>query len=144
MSEVLLKQILSEVQGLKTDVQGLKTKQQEIKADLQGLKTEQQEIKAQMNGRFDTLETKLSFVQEDAKEIKNTVGKLEKEEQENVVALLKKIESNQQIMKEDQNEIKNTLNTVVYTQNRHEQILATLSLKSIEHESELNYLKNMK
>lgn len=83
MSEELLKQILDRLNQMESN---MATKQ-----DLT-------DIRAQMNSRFDTLETKLSFVEkdvsvikQDVSDIKAAVGRIEENEPADVMGMLKQI-----------------------------------------------------
>lgn len=46
--ETILKQILSEIQDMKTDIQGMKTEIQDMKTETQEMKTETQEMKTEI------------------------------------------------------------------------------------------------
>lgn len=95
MSEQLLQQILEELKNVKGEISGIKQEQASMNIELQN-------VKSQMNSRFDTLETKTSHIQDDVSDIKNSVHRLEMNEPQDVLAMLKqvnqKLDSNQKIV----------------------------------------------
>lgn len=58
----VLNLILSEMQGMKTDIRTFKTDMQDMKSDIQNLKTDMQDVKSdirKLNVRVDNLESQL-------------------------------------------------------------------------------------
>jgi len=62
-----------------------------IKEELDPIKEEMQTTRAQMNLRFDTIETKLSRVEDNLAAVKASVARLEANEPQDIVGLLKQI-----------------------------------------------------
>lgn len=63
----------------------------EILDELKSAKQERQDLKSQMNSRFDTLNTKVSTVEQDIKDIKASINRIEKNEPQDIVAMLNNI-----------------------------------------------------
>ncbi|MFA8439419.1 hypothetical protein [Pueribacillus sp. YX66] len=114
----------SEVSGLKSDMNGLKSEVSGLKSETQGLKTEIQDVKSQMNSRFDTLETRISNLEVEQRNMKE------------VMATKDNIASVQVVVVE----ITDTVKRIEKTQDSHDHILDILSRRTIEHEAEINIL----
>lgn len=82
MNEQLLKQILEELQSLKTGQQSLNDKMASVESELQGTRSE-------MKSRFDTVDTKIAHMQNDITEIKESAHRLETDQPDDVIGLLK-------------------------------------------------------
>jgi len=63
----------------------------EILEELKSAKQERLDLKSQMNSRFDTLDTKVSTVEQDIKDIKASVNRIEENEPQDIVAMLNNI-----------------------------------------------------
>ncbi len=94
----ILKQILDEIQGMKTnmqnmnaDISDMKTDMQNMNADISGMKTDMQNMNANISTRFDNIETKFSILQTDVNEIKSIVKRIEENHPEDIHAMLKTI-----------------------------------------------------
>src|SRR5690625_3935116 len=121
MSEPILKQILSEIQGMKVEITGikseiteLKSETQDMKSEITRLKSEMQDMKSQMNSRFDSLETR--------------TGNLETKVD---------IIHNQAISNSER------LNTISNNQSKQGKVLESLSLRSLEQEADIRVLKRI-
>lgn len=86
MSDDLLKQILDRLDRMESNM----AKNQEL-----------QDTRAEMKSRFDTLETKLSHIEDDVATIKATVDRMAAETPEDVMGMLKqinaKLDTNQEL-----------------------------------------------
>lgn len=83
MSDDLLKQILEEMKSLNQRLSHVESNMA-TKQDLM-------DIRVQMNSRFDTLETKMSYVESDVASIKATVDLIASETPQDVMGMLKQI-----------------------------------------------------
>jgi hypothetical protein len=86
MSEELLKQIIMELQTLNGRVFGLEASNTRIQNDLI-------DSRSQMNSRFDIVETRLSKIENDTVAIRASVERIERNEPEDVLAMLKRMEA---------------------------------------------------
>lgn len=60
----------------------------EILDELKSAKQERLDLKSQMNSRFDTLDTKVSTVEQDIKDIKASINRIEENKPQDIVAML--------------------------------------------------------
>jgi chromosome segregation ATPase len=86
MSDEILKQILEEMKSMNQKMDRMETRLESAEATVQ-------DTRGQMNSRFDTLETKLAHVENDVTTIKATVDHMAAETPEDVMGMLKQINS---------------------------------------------------
>lgn len=60
----------------------------QILDELKTAKQERQDLKSQMNNRFDTLDAKVTNVEQEVTEIKTSVKRIEENEPQDIVAML--------------------------------------------------------
>lgn len=84
MSDQVMKQILHELKEMNEA-------QKEMKQEQTSLKLTQQDMKSQINYRFETLETKVSHMQNDITDIKESVYRIEEDEPQDILAMLSNI-----------------------------------------------------
>ena len=93
--------IREEIRGVKTELQAeMKDVKSELQTEIKGVKSEIQDTRSQMNFRFDTLEmktshieTKLAHVERDVAAIKATVDHMSGEVPQDVMGMLKQMNS---------------------------------------------------
>ncbi len=59
--------------------------------EIDSIKQNLQDMNSQMNSRFDTLETKISFMQTDISDIKKSVNHIEENEPQNIISTFRHI-----------------------------------------------------
>ena len=76
---------------MKEELQSFKQVQGAFKQELESFKESQEEMKVKMDNRFDSLEENVSYMQGDIAEIKKSIHRLEKNEPQNIMNMLKMI-----------------------------------------------------
>ncbi|RAL20829.1 hypothetical protein [Thermoflavimicrobium daqui] len=129
MSDKLLEQILSELKSLNqrmTNVENnmvTKTEFNELKEDVDGLKQDVKGLKEDAN-----------VLKEDVQEIKQDLALLAKQQHDDVIQLLKKMDN-------DITDIKSRTRSIENIQEQQHRVIDLLSSRSIQHEAELKRIK---